>query len=267
MKLAYIALVIYVATVMVSPSASAQQSQIVVNLVQTAKPILPSYPGVSADILGIRIGMTLSQAEAIAAKNYPGKPAVTKSTLTTSYRGITAQSKPYVSSVEFGAEPNTHNWLTLYFSSLATGNVVIGMYREIDFNNPLKAPLLSAVKASIIKKYGPYSARTGNTAFEYFWQFGKQARIPCNPSGCYAYSLRDGETDAIPVALSNGVDMGIVAYPVPSNSDASKIGSLEITIVDYQDWVNSADVATKQLNNAAIEHYNKVNQSTGVPKL
>lgn len=60
-------------------------------LLQTAKSITPSFLGVSADILGIRIGMTVSQAEAIAAKSYPGKPQEMKTTYTSRYRDISVR--------------------------------------------------------------------------------------------------------------------------------------------------------------------------------
>ena len=65
MKSAHIAVIGFLAMAVMIPMAKAQTSTF--TFAQTAKPVLPSYPGVNANILGLRIGMTLSQAEVTGA--------------------------------------------------------------------------------------------------------------------------------------------------------------------------------------------------------
>ena len=250
------------------PSARAQQNQISVKLVQTAKLITRPHPGVNADILGIHIGMTVSQAEAIAAKSYPGKPKETEHPPETAvYRGIYANSQPFVGSVVFG-DPNTDS-LTLYFSSPATGNAVYAMFRYVYFHNPLSAPLMSTVRASLIKKYGP-SSYSSDGGHGYIWQFGKQSLEPCAPNAsgvthpCDVDSLQDGDPSEAGEAFQrSGVAMGISAQIITS-ADNTKAGGLILTVQDYQDQNNSINVTKKQLNDAAIKYYNKVAKAPGV---
>lgn len=266
MQITRIAPIALVALAIMIPSARAQKNQISVKLVQTAKLITRPHPGVNADILGIHIGMTVSQAEAIAAKSYPGKPKETEHPPEFAiYRGIYANSQPFVGSVVFG-DPNTDS-LTLYFSSPATGNAVYAMFRYVYFHNPLSAPLMSTVKASLIKKYGPSSFQGGGV---YIWQFGKQSLEHCAPpaSGvtvaCDVDSLQDGDPGQAGEAFGrSGVAMGISAQ-IGSSADNTKAGSLNVTLQDYQDQENSINVTTKQLKNAAIQYYNKVAKAPAV---
>ncbi|MHB1935189.1 MAG: hypothetical protein ACYCOR_01225 [Acidobacteriaceae bacterium] len=273
MQITRIAPIGLLALAIMIPSARAQNNQISVKLVQTSKLITSPHPGVNADILGVHIGMTVSQAEAIAAKSYPGKPKETEHPPEFAvYRGIYANSQSFVGSVVFG-NPNTGDSLTLYFSSPATGNVVYAMYRDIRPPDPLSAPLYSAVKASVIKKYGPFSYHESWPApeDEYIWQFGKQSLEHCAPPAggvtvaCDVESLQDGDPGEAGEAFGrSGVAMGIFAQIVSSNADGTKLGALDVTIEDYQDQNNSINVTTKQLNNAAIKYYNKAAKAPGV---
>ena len=268
MQIARIAPIGLLALATLVPSARAQNNQISVKLVQTAKLITSPHPGVNADILGVHIGMTVSQAEAIAAKSYPGKPKETEHPPdTVVYQGIYANSQPFVGTVVFG-DPNNDS-LTLYFSSPATGNVVYAMFRYVYFHNPLNAPLLSTVKASLIKKYGPSSYQSDG-GHSYIWQFGKQSLEHCAPpaSGvtvaCDVESLEDGDPGEAGEAFGrSGVAMGIAAQ-INTSADNTKAGGLILTVQDYEDQNNSITVTNKQLNDAAIKYYNKVAKAPGV---
>ena len=73
MKAIRIASIGLAALFVLAPGANAQQASTTVSYVPKLFPALHSYPGASADILGIRVGMTVSQAETIAEKSYPSK--------------------------------------------------------------------------------------------------------------------------------------------------------------------------------------------------
>ena len=75
MKAVPIASLGLVALFILAPGASAQAPfpTIKAGLVQKVQPVFHSYPGVSADILGIRTGMPIAKAEALAEKRYPRK--------------------------------------------------------------------------------------------------------------------------------------------------------------------------------------------------
>ena len=173
MRGVYVGVIGLVGLAVLNSSANAQQDFIRAPLVQTAKPTDLSYPGVNADILGIRPGMTVSQAEAIAAKNFSTKPTESITSLSISYRGLLVRSQPFIGSVVF-KNYKTNEVLNLFISSPATGNVVIGIDHQILLSGITNQPLFSAVKASLIKKYGPLSSQLlSQYVNSYWWQFGK----------------------------------------------------------------------------------------------
>lgn len=266
MQITRIAPIGLLALAILAPSARAQKNQTTIKLAQTAKLVTHPHPGVNADILGVHIGMTVSQAEAIAAKSYPGKPKVDEYPPDLAYyRGITAYSQRFVGSVYF--VKNNSDSLTLYFSSPATGNVVYAMFRSVDFNNPLTAPLLSTLKSSLIKKYGPSSFHNG---VRYIWQFGKKSFEHCSPtrSGgavpCDVESLLNGDPGENGEAFTrSGVAMGISAQ-WNASADNTKVGLLDVTVQDYQDQEHSISLTTKLLKDAAIKYYKKTVKTPGV---
>lgn len=252
MKVLWLASIGLAAMSILAPRAEAQQHQVSVTLVQTAKLITRTHPGVSADILGIHIGMTLPEAEAMAAKSFPGKTHEYKTTAKGAYRDLVVQSQPYVSRVEIRGVP-FDNVLVLHFSSPVTGNVVVGMERTTVYSDS-RAPLVSAVMADLIKQYGSFSCTDngpGNEVYE--WDFDNQSLEHRTADTCLGLDDSAGK-DSIPRILRQGVTMAIMAYPVALITDKSKVMMLNLSIEDLQDDFNSANATREQLDNAAMKH-------------
>ncbi len=144
--------------------ASAQQATTTILYVPNFRPETFSQPGAPADMLGIRVGMTVSQTKAIAEKSCHTKPdQVQKNRDPFDYRRLTVQSHPCVQFVIYDKPTSIggDDGLTLHFSGPATGNRRYAMTRAITFNrnqidakNALIDPSISAIKASLLRKYG-----------------------------------------------------------------------------------------------------------------
>lgn len=248
MKSAHVAVIGLLAMAVMIPMAKAQTSTF--TLVQTAKPIAPSYPGVNANILGLRIGMTLSQAKAIAAKRLPGsKSQEFKRAVSTDYRGGSVSSQSYVSRVDVRYGPS--DLLRLYFTNPATGNVLYGMELTIFYPDVSKAPLMTAQKAALIKQYGPPSVHNRGT-----WQFGEHKLKPCPALGCVNLGV------AVPGMYKRALQLGVVleidATLAASRTDNTKLGWISAAMEDYQVKNESVNAADKQLKTLATAYYNKM---------
>lgn len=233
-----------------APSAWAVSDNMTIKLVQSAKTVVPSYPGLSIDMIGIHPGMPFSQAKAIAAKAYPKpEPTVFTGGLSFPYKGYMAQSHPYVQGLRFGYS-NTGNDMDITFTSPATGHRVYSMTRDISLSsNTAKAPLQSTIRAALIKKYGPPSAppqKVGETE-NYYWIFGSKGRKSC--------TYRCRQSNGASAALKNGVVLEIDATMYESERDPTRAASLSLQLYDY--WNQNIDMvtATKELKDAAVKLY------------
>ncbi len=281
MKVVRIASLGLVALFILTPGASAQAPwpTIKAPLVQKLQPVFRSYPGVSADILGIRTGMTAPKAEAVAEKSYAGKykPEVTHSSATLIYSppfgygsgGVNIQSQPFISYIAFNRATDIGmDQLQLYFSSPATGNTLLGAWRRIsydaaDYRVQRKIPLVSTVKALLIKKYGlsSYQSKAQDGGLTFAWDFKRKSPPPkkfwanlpgavgtFNPSELTENLQRDcGTTASFP-------DL----FRIDAKIDATNTGQirvLTISIWDAATCVNDAQEAKKQLTAAAINYW------------
>ncbi len=267
--------------VILMPNARAQEQQLPVVLVQTANPITRSYPGVSLGILGIQTGMTVAQVEAIAAKNDLGKPLETKIHCVFTYNNITARSQEFIVQVEYGHGTNRH--LILYFNSPATGNTVSSMRQVIKFpDDPLKQPLQSALKADLIKQYGPPSAPDvaltgGADNFVYYsstWLFGDKSNLQCHSGFCPSigsiglYQQKDYDLSEIhnyfitafaESARSRGVDFiisSIINTGTPSYQTKTSASST-VTMADFQAAEGDINGVKQQFQNAISKSSSK----------
>lgn len=124
MQITRIASICVVATAMLFPCAWAEQNPVIVKLVQTVKAIIPSYPGVSTDIIGIKIGMPLAKAEAIASKNIHGEPAKRTSTFTGQYRDVSVTSQSFV--YNWQVDGQNGDGIALYSDGPGAGSKELG---------------------------------------------------------------------------------------------------------------------------------------------
>lgn len=278
MKIVWIASIGLAALSLLATAVNAQQKTTTVALVQKLQPVPRSYPGVATDILGIRTGMTVSQAEAIAEKNYPAKPKEYKDPDTFEYKGVTVQSEPFVQRVDFISQTgDTIDTLSLLFSTPATGNTLYAMSRLLQFyRGPVSAPLVNALYPSLIKKYGPLSYnpdRDQNTIAPMIWAFTQSSRTICK-------STFDCVSIFSPVQTTDLTDMGqgdwgrlqsqcgvpkvqsyvfMVSAGIYANqSDQTKADRMHVSIWDSATCMNDGKEAVKQLTAAAIKFYNSV---------
>lgn len=78
------------------PSGNANQNPNAVPLVRAFQPVIPTDFGTAEDLLGIRLGMSMRQAEQIARKTYPDDPIAQRRRFVFSYKEVTVQSLPFV---------------------------------------------------------------------------------------------------------------------------------------------------------------------------
>lgn len=169
-------------------SGDAAQSPNAVALVRNFKPVIPSYSGASEDLLGIRLGMPMAQAEKIASKTYPGNPVLQRAKYRIAYKEVTVESQTYVQYVEYTkATADTTDQLLLGFNSPVGDSRVVSMERLINFApHAADEPLVSSIQASLFKKYGNPSGRNTFLGTQFWWAYNQKDRLPCVSGDCFA---------------------------------------------------------------------------------
>lgn len=296
MKSIRIASISVAALFVFTPCVNAQQAITTVSEVPKLQPGAFSHPGTSADVLGIRVGMTVPQAEAIAEKIY-GKPGdVEKARDTFGYRDIIVQSHSYVLYEEYSkslAHGGTDN-LVLYFLGPVSGNRLYSVDRTIFFNDmqgfdPKKAladPSTSALRESLIKKYGSPSYEPFQSGTLGIWAFTQKSRIrgitrndvlkrwyntpptqkPHGLSpyadGYYTVYSGCGTSAGHPSSLLINAKIGV------NDHDNTKADSLTVDLWDPPACVNDLNESIKQLKPDAIEAYKRASaKAPAAPKL
>ncbi len=242
------------------------------SLVQKIQPVSRSYPGVSADILGIRTGMTVSKAEAVAEKSYAGKykPEVSHASVALIYsppfgygsEGVNVQSQPFINYILFNRSTDAAmDQLKLYFSSPATGNTLLGAWRRISYNQGHQDPSVSTVKALLIKKYGPtsYQSKAQDGGLTFAWAFKHKSPPPkkfwVDLPGAIGTLSSYNSIENLQRACSSTPsfpDVFRIDAKIEANKD--RVRELTITVWDAAACVNDAQEAKKQLTAAAIKY-------------
>lgn len=280
---------------LLASGAYAQQDTTTVALKQTLQPVTRSYPGVAADILGIKTGMTVSQVKTIAGKIYPGKPQIGLGRDSYSYKVVEAQSHPFVKYIIFiHKTKHSRDFLEVHFGSPASGNTLYKMYRDVTYSQILDAPLASTLKASLIKKYGPvssYQDNRGDAMYTDVWRFKQGSRSICKyfcmqswtttqisdlnrldptaPPLVPGWNQRGNALSAMESACGSDDknDFTIVAKIFEFGADKTKVNNLDVSIWDSAACVNDTKEATKQLKVAAIEFYKRASKTPAAPAL
>ncbi len=284
-----------VALLIVASGANAQESfptiKEKVALVQKFQPVLRSYPGASPDILGIRTGMSIANAEAIAAKSYGGttKPFVWHSSDSLIYSpgNFTIESRPFVRDVSFsGSKGIMLDMLDLHFGSPVTGDTLLGMTRKISYSptRMQKTPSISTIRALLIKKYGPtsYQSQTEGGGLTVGWVFGQTKRLVCKTRDCTGghfagvpgvFSSGAGHLDKDDLLTPCGVTAGDPnTFRIDAKIDARKSAKTEVSSVTVSIWdtavcVNDGMEAKKQLTAAAVKYWKATYKPPPGPKL
>ncbi|HYW76346.1 MAG TPA: hypothetical protein VFA48_06935 [Gammaproteobacteria bacterium] len=294
MKAVRIASISVAALFILTPCANAQQATTTVSEVPKLQPGSFPHPGTSADVLGIRVGMTVSQAEAIAEKIY-GKPAdVEKARDAFAYKEVSVRSQPYVLYEEYGKDlaHGGSDSLTLYFLGPVSGNRLYSIDRTIFFNgmqgfDPKKAladPSISALKVSLIKKYGPPSYEPLGIWVLGIWAFTQKSRIsgitrnailklwynspptqkPHHGLSAYAdghYTVYSG----CGTSAGHPSSFLINAKISVNDSDRTKADALTVDLWDPPACVNDLNESIKQLKPDAIKAYKSASAKAPAP--
>lgn len=261
-----------------------------VALVQKFQPVLRSYPGVRADMLGIRTGMSVIKAEAVAAKSYGGKTKPFVSQLSDSLiygpGNFTIQSRPFVGSVSFTRSRGIMlDMLELHFGSPVTGNTLLGMTRNISYSptRSQKTPSIRLIKSLLVRKYGPpsYQSQTQEGGLTMGWVFGQTKRFACKTDGCVG-----GHFTGVPTVFSSSGDLdksdlrtpcGVAAsgpniFTIDANINARRSAKTEVSGVIVSLWnavacLNDGMEAKRQLMAAASKYWKVKYKPRAGPKL
>lgn len=169
-------------------SGNAPPNANAVTLVRTFQPVIPSYSGAAEDLLGIRLGVPMAQAEKIAGRTYPGNPVLQRSKYRIAYKEVTVESQPFVQYVEYTkTTAGTTDQLLLGFNSPVGDSRVVSMERLINFApHAADEPLVSSIQASLFKKYGTPSGKNTFLGTQFWWAYSQKGRLPCESGDCFA---------------------------------------------------------------------------------
>lgn len=243
---------------------------------QTAKPLEYTYPGVSLDILGLKLGMTLGQVEKTIAGYSKNKPTLTSANMSMTYKTVTVASQNFTSKLV--VQKDGQNSITVYFGSPATGNRVVHIDRVMYFPDTKTAPTIKVLNAALDKKYGPPTkTELSPTKLYRLWDFGRhKLRASCPKSDdafCEAVSYGYGawgdqrydpheNSYYSPAHLYRksyafGNYVNVAANISAAGDDSSRVRKVLLSLSDQADEAITYDQALKQLQAAAIAAYNK----------
>ena len=286
-------------------SGSAPQNANAVTLVRIFQPVIPSYSGAAEDLLGVRRGMPLAQAEKIASKSYPGHPMVQRARYAIAYKEVTVYSRPFVYYVEY---MKTNDQLLLGFNSPVGDSRVVFMQRVIEFApQTADEPLVSSIQASLFRKYGTPSGKNLFQGTKFWWAYSQKGQLPCAIGACFAHGVNGalGSTPAlltdrgdIPLSFTYGgigsvsptADFKIAVSQkcgaplrgasnelsaddvvriwanISQNAiDSSKTGQLELAIYYSKPCVDDVLDARTQMQAAALKRYHAISKTPAAP--
>jgi hypothetical protein len=233
------------------PSAATSQvpeNPNAVTLVRAFQPIIPSYSGAAEDLLGIRLGMTLTQAEKISSKAYSGDPTVYKLFYVFNHKEVSVKSRRFVSYIQYTKKtPGMADHLLLGFNSPVGDDRLVAMMRDIEFDSPAaNEPLVSSIQASLVKKYGTPAAKNDFQGLQLWWAYNQKGRVPCPNGGCFndqPYGPSYFGRFVAPPTPGGGQYSLNLFKPAPSNSFSytmtQRCGDIGTTQVASKDGVGS----------------------------
>ncbi len=262
----------------VAPALANNNSTMTVTIKQTAKPFVYQYPGVSLDILGLKLGMSVQQAEKVLAAYSKNKPVISKKSLSLSYKTASVSSQYFIWKI--AVDNGQGGGITLFFGSPATGNNLLHIDLKMVFPDAKKAPTLKATDAALYKKYGPATKTPASPTDTYIqWVFGQHnLKKSCpkaddshcdavnfyNDPGAYAFFGYANDPTGDPTlstlyrksnALGNYVD--VEAQIQSASEDASRVANVYLSLNDQAEAAITSDLALKQLQTAARAVYAK----------
>jgi len=238
------------------------------NVVQSASPVVHKYEGHATDVLGISTGMSLEDARRRIVAEYGADPIETKTKLSIQYRSIPMNTQEFVSQLQANKGRDS---ITVYLGTPATGGAVVGITRNVQYDDPVTAPLIDSVFGQLDEKYGKEStpSRFGNGLIRTVWIFGPDTELSCQQWSCgdASPSLDPGSLQAYTYVLSQGKQFRIMADVFPAQQDHTRVNQLTITVDDVASKALTLKEALKQLQAAAEAAYAKNATPQRGPKL
>lgn len=247
-----------------------------VTVEQTAKPFEYAYPGVSLDIRGLKLGMSVQQVEKTIAGYSKNKPAIYTTNMWMQYKTVTVTSQNFL--WKLVVQKDGWNSITVYFGSPATGNEVVHIDRVMYFPDPKTAPTIEMLNAALDKKYGPVTKTPISPTKSYrLWDFGPhKLRTSCpNEDNDYCEAVSYGygvwgeqfydpheNSRQSPAYLCRksyafGNYANVAANIEAAGDDPSRVQKVMLSLSDQADEAITYDQALKQLQAAAIAAYKK----------
>ena len=149
-------------------------------------PQIFTVPARSIDILGISPGMTVDEVKALLSKALPGGSfSEPSASIQINFRGANIRTTDFTNYLtDTRADNGTGNDETVFasFSGPASGNQNIGLRRQINYREVLRAPSVADVRQSLLAKYGqPSQLSSVNGSYYYLWSYSKGSFVTCTP--------------------------------------------------------------------------------------
>lgn len=235
-------------------SASPALAEHSMTLTKTANPILPSYPGTSLDILGIKPGMSVNATKSKLKAFYGTEPSVSSWGYPFLSAGLSFRSQPYVVELrDQRTNANTDDSIIVTFSLPTTGDTVVSVDRTIDFVKKKSQPTVKQIFSALDKRYGK---ETGSRqAWSAAWMFGKHGLLKHCPNG-HGECRCDTSYDASNVGYLEGIVSQNKYFCALARAGAGydiyHVGRLEIELASPINMLISAKAEVPQAKAAGI---------------
>ena len=248
-------------------------------LTKTANPVIPSYPGTSLDILGVKPGMSFDSTETALNAFYSKKPGANDNFGSRgSYKGIELKSQDWEHSLsDEKSTDSTVDSIQVTFSAPTTGVTVVAVERDIRFKTEKSQPTVQQILSALDKKYGSESTptRMKGSYIEYVnWLFGDKGHVNQIPKSlvldngaleCQAQFIENAA-----LTYKNNVSSNeyfcVSARMLLSVNDTNRVKELHVTIASPIDMLISAQAEPEQFQAAGIAALNHEVPGT-LPKL
>lgn len=268
-----------VSFLMIAVTSHANAEENIVTLTQTAEPVRYSFADRALDVLGIRPGDSIEQVRQVLERDFDVSTLEERKTAVSyTYKSVAVRSQEFTESVHAEKHgESTHDRISVTFGTPSTNNSVIGVWRKIEFKNPLKAPLLEDVVKSMRQKHGQASGERGSSIGTSVWIFNDNGITVCRQYGCFDGDGFGGSfaswAETSPMRMqdyreksNSGIDLVLHAQVIPSRSDPSRVWIVEIVLVDYKNRALTYEQAVDQLNDGAQRVYEVTSKPTQAPK-
>lgn len=243
------ALVLAFATLAGSPAFAVDNYTIPETIDQSAVSVVDR----PVDIIGIKPGMSASDALAILAKDYGGEDKIDRFHMKIGTRQVQSQQ---FDTLYKGGEILKKGIAEVYLTSPAAGNKVFAARRVVNFKVEDGLPTVAAMKAQLVEKYGNPSAedKPNKSSIQMFWYLGGKGVCTekydvCTTSydggssggaGGVLGSYDVSKTEDYEKATTYGADIVIVAELSTAYGYPDGVKDLEVSFVDLKLRAKSA---------------------------